>query len=75
MDQTKIELADDWCTVAYAAELLAVSQRQVMRYVRDKVLTAYMPRVGSRESARHKRVLSTSQVRDLRAARVVTGRG
>jgi DNA-binding transcriptional MerR regulator len=75
MEQTKIPVADDWCTVAYAAEQLDVSQRQIMRYVSEGVLTAHQPRVGSRESARHKRVLSTAQVRELRNARVVMGRG
>lgn len=66
-------LADpsDWGTLAWAAETLGVSERQVRRYVRDKQLTAYRPRIGTRETSRRFPMLSVAQVQDLARARAL----
>jgi hypothetical protein len=69
--QTALASPSDWCTMAYAAELLGVSLRQVGRYVADGVLQGYRPRVGTRESTRHKMILHVDEVRRLRDAREV----
>ena len=69
MKQMMLPVGDDYCTVAYAAELAGVSIRTVTRAVSDGILAATKPRCGSRESARHKLMLSTPQVRDWVAAR------
>jgi hypothetical protein len=71
MTQTMIPVGEDYCTVAYAAELAGVSIRTVVRAVGDGVLVATRPRCGSRESARHKLMLHTSQVRQWVAARTM----
>lgn len=75
MSQLKIEMPSDWATMAWAAEQLGVSLRQVGRYVQAGILTAYTPRCGSRETHRHKRMVSVDEVRDLKRAREVVGRG
>lgn len=69
--QTAIASAQDWCTIAYASEILGVSMRQVGRYVRAGRLHAHRPRVGSRESDRHKAILSVDEVFALRDARAI----
>jgi cobalamin biosynthesis protein CobD/CbiB len=61
----------EWCTQAAAAELLGVSLRQVGRYVADGTLTGQHPICGSRESKRHKVIISLDEVRTLAAARRV----
>lgn len=65
----------EWCTYAWAAEFLGVSLSQVARYVTGGQLEAVTPLVGSRESARHKKMLHRAQVLRLRDARKVVGRG
>jgi hypothetical protein len=69
MTQTMIPVGEDYCTVAYAAELAGVSIRTVTRAVGDGVLASTRPRCGSRESTRHKMMLHTHQVREWVAAR------
>jgi hypothetical protein len=69
--QTAIASPQDWCTAAYAAELLDVSLRQIWRYTQEGKLHAYRPRVGSRESARHKVMLSVDEVLAFRDARAI----
>lgn len=64
-----IPVGGDYCTVAYAAESAAVSIRTVKRAIQNGALTAVRPRVGSRESARHKTMLLTAEVVAWRAAR------
>jgi hypothetical protein len=74
MNQLKIAVADDFCTVNWAADLLCVSRRQVMRYVHEGLLQGHLPRRAKAEQ-RHL-LLSTAQVRDFHAGRkLVTGRG
>lgn len=64
----------DFCTVAWAAELLGMSIRSVLRLVADGKLSSFSPLVGSHESGRHKRMLSADQVREYkRALSVVRG--
>ncbi len=66
----------DFCTVAWAAELLGLSHRGVARLVQDGKLKEHMPLTGSRESTRHKRLLSADEVRAYRRAlMVVKGNG
>lgn len=67
-----IPVGEDYCTVAFAAELAGVSVRTVVRAIRDEVLVGVRPRTGSRESGRHKTMLHTAQVRDwVRARKMV----
>lgn len=74
MDQMKIAVADDFCTINYASHLMGVSRRQIMRYVRAGLLQGHSPKRAPLE-ARHL-LLSTSQVRDFHKGRkLVTGRG
>ena len=73
MNEFKID--HGWGTYAWAAEQLGLSVRQVGRYVRDGILTASRPRVGSRESARTKLMVSVDAVMELKRARQVAGRG
>lgn len=65
----------EYCTIAYAAERLGLSVRQVGRYVLDGTLTGITPLTGSRESQRHKRMVRVADVERLKLARSVTGRG
>jgi hypothetical protein len=67
--QTALASPKDWCTLAYAAEVLGVSLRQVGRYVADGVLQGYRPRVGARESSRSHLILHVEEVIRLRDAR------
>lgn len=67
--------AAEFCTIAWAAERLGLSVRQVGRYVVDGTLSGVTPLTGSRESKRHKRMIRVNDVERLRDARVVTGRG
>jgi predicted site-specific integrase-resolvase len=69
--QTAIASAQDWCTIAYAAELLGVSMRQITRYLAEGKLHGHRPRVGSRESARHKAILNVDEVLAFRDARAI----
>lgn len=69
MEQLTVPDAHDWCTVAYAAERLDVSMRTVIRMVGAGQLTACHPRVGSRESHRHKMMLYTPEVFEVMEAR------
>lgn len=57
-------LADptDWCTIAYAAERIGVSQRQVRRFIAAGSLTGYRPRVGKAESGRRHILLGAAAV-------------
>jgi hypothetical protein len=66
--QTAIASAQDWCTIAYAAEVLGVSMRTITRYLAAGTLHGHKPRVGSRESSRHKAILSVDEVLALRDA-------
>jgi hypothetical protein len=75
MEQLKIKSAADFGTYAWAAEVLGLSVRQVDRYVRQGILRGVQPRCGSRESARHKRMVDVEAVLTLKAAREVAGRG
>lgn len=75
MEQLKIQTPSDWGSYAWAAEQLNMSVRQVGRYVQAGTLTAYTPRIGARESKRHKRMVSVEDVLALKRARVVVGRG
>lgn len=64
----------DFCTLAWAAELLGMSHRSVAKLVADGRLKDHTPLVGSRESKRHKRMLSADEVREYkRALQVVNG--
>lgn len=74
MSQLTIANPADWCTVAYAAELLNVSQRTIGRMIRDGRLQACRPLVGSRESARHKVMIYVPTVREYARA-LTTVRG
>lgn len=73
LNMQKLKLDESRCTFAWAAEHLGVSVQQVGRYARDGVLTVVVPKCGQRESTR--RWLSTEEVRELRRARAVVGRG
>jgi predicted site-specific integrase-resolvase len=75
MEQLKITAPTDWGTMAWAAEQLGVSIRQVNRYIEAGTLEVFTPRCGTRETKRHKRVVSCEQVRELKRAREVVGRG
>jgi hypothetical protein len=72
MKQMMIPSGTDYCTFAWAAELLGVSQRQVYRIALAGKLDLFRPLVGSRESSRAHRMLSTEQVRDFARARSLT---
>lgn len=69
MEQLSFASPHEFCTVAYAAERLEVSLRTVVRMVGNKQLTACNPRVGSRESKRHKMMLYTAEVFEVMEAR------
>ncbi len=72
--QMTFPLSNDWCTVAWAAEHLDVSQRTIGRLVQSGALDSVTPLVGSQESRRHKRMLKADQVRAYkRALSVVRG--
>jgi hypothetical protein len=75
MEQMKIHTPSDWGSFAWAAEQLDVSVRQIARYVQAGTLTAYTPRIGARETKRHKRMVSVDDVQALKRARLVVGRG
>lgn len=75
MKQIKIATSADFGTYAWAAEQLGVSVRQVGRYVNAGLLTSERPLCGSRESARTKLMVRCDQVRELKRARQVVGRG
>lgn len=72
VNQVAIPVASDWCTMAYAAEKIGVSLREVGRLVKDGRLTAQRPRVGSKESARTKTILQLDQVRAYAVAYKMT---
>ena len=72
--QDRLPYAADFCTTAWAAEHLGVSMRSVGRYVAAGLLADFTPLVGSRESKRKHRILSTVQVRSFRDARELVGR-
>lgn len=69
--QLAFPASGDFCTVAWAAELLGMSQRGVAKLVQDGRLREHMPLVGSRESKRHKRLLSADEVREYKRALLV----
>jgi hypothetical protein len=75
MDEIRILRSDDFGTYAWAAELLGVSVRQVGRYVAAGVLDSARPLCAVRESARTKLMVRADQVRELKRARAVVGRG
>jgi predicted DNA-binding protein (UPF0251 family) len=64
---------DELCTIEWAAERLRKSQRQVRRYITAGTLTALTPKTGSRESARHKVMLTVAEVEALHNARMAAG--
>ena len=68
---TKINppIAEDYCTVAYAAEHAGVSIRTVTRAVAAGTLSSVRPRVAARESSRHKLMLRSVEVVAWSAAR------
>lgn len=71
---TKME--ERYGTIEWAATLMGVSCRTVLRMINAGRLTALTPLTAPRESARHKRMLVASEVREMRDARLkVTGRG
>lgn len=69
MTQTKIPMGNDYCTVAWAAELAGVSMRTVTRAIGAGALHGATPRTGRRESRRHKQMLLTEEVRAWNEAR------
>lgn len=62
MSQPKIPLVADFCTVAYAAERIGVSQRQVRRWVAAGVLHGQHAKHGSRETGRRHVILADAEV-------------
>lgn len=64
----------DFCTVAWAAEQLDLSQRHVRRLAKEGKLQLLKPLTGSREEGRRHNVLLTAQVREFaRARKVISG--
>lgn len=66
--KTQTPDSQEWCTIAYTAERLAVSLRTVTRMIADGRLRATKPRIGSRESARHKTLIALSDVNEYARA-------
>ena len=63
-------------TIEWAAALMGVSCRTVLRMIHAGKLSVVVPLTAPRESARHKRMLLADEVRSMRDARkVVAGRG
>lgn len=79
MEQMKFADAGDWCTVAYAAEKIDVSQRSVRRWIIEGTLKGYRVRHGSRETGRRHVILAVTEVeayaRARKLVRVVAPRG
>jgi len=73
--QMTLHVPDDWCTYKWAADYLGVSIRTVVRYVESGLLASFMPRMGRGESRRNKRMLNVAQIKAMRDARQVIGRG
>lgn len=69
MEQMKISDPGDWCTVAYAAERIDVSQRTVRRLIITGTLRGYQVRHGSRETGRRHLILSVAEVLEFERAR------
>lgn len=74
--QSGLPVSADFCTIAYAAELCGVSLRTIDRLTKphgDKParLDRVTPMCGRKESARHKSLLYTAQVREYAAARAL----
>lgn len=64
-----------WGTVAWAAEQIGVSGRQVYRWIQDGTLTGQHARHGSRESGRRHLILDVDEVlRFARAYKMVNAR-
>lgn len=61
-NQLSIRAATDWCTVAWAAEQIGVSGRQVYRWVQDGTLVGQTARHGTRESGRRHLILDVDDV-------------
>lgn len=74
MEQTALPVAGDWCTMAYAADTIGVSLREVGRLIGDGRLRGQRPRTGRKESGRHKTILSTVQVHEYARAFKLTRR-
>lgn len=58
----------DFCTVAWAAEKIGVSQRQVRYLIRDGKLFGAGPRTGKTETGRRHTMLYVDQVTEYAAA-------
>lgn len=61
---------DDFCTVAWAAEKIGISQRGVYRLFSEAggPLSVVRPRVGSRETGRRHTMLYVAQVQEYAIA-------
>lgn len=74
--QMQLPDASDFCTVAYAAEKIGISMRQVRRLcMPGGQLRAVRPRTGSRESGRYRSLILVADVEAFAAAhRLVNNR-
>jgi hypothetical protein len=71
--QMMIPDAQDFCTVAYAAEKIGMSMRQVRRLcLPGGPIRAVRPRTGSRESGRYRSLLLVQDVDAYAAAHRLT---
>lgn len=62
----------DFCTVAYAAEKIGISQRHVRRLCTADVLPSAKPRCGAQESGRRHLLLYVSAVDEFALAYKLT---
>lgn len=69
MEQLKLADPGDWCTVAYAAERIDVSQRTIRRMIITGALRGYQVRHGSRETGRRHVILAVAEVLEFERAR------
>jgi excisionase family DNA binding protein len=70
MKSSQLAFADpaDWCTIAYAADRIGVSERTVRRMIAERKLNGRRPRVGPRESGARHMLLYVSEVAEVAEA-------